>query len=199
MHQIYFRDDPAYRGKYSVPLLWDKKTNRIINNESMEMLRWLPYAFNSLIENEGIRSIDFYPKELRSKIDEVTPWLTSLICNGVYKAGFSTTQAGYNEHIVPLFAALNKLEKLLQSNGGPYILGEKLTELDLLTYPTVVRFDTVYVQHFKTNLGTIRHDYPVLNNWLKNLYHNVTGFKESTDFQHIKKNVSIELRSIDRV
>lgn len=81
----------------------------------------------------------------------------------------------------------------MHSNGGPYILGEKLTELDILAYPTIVRFDAVYVQHFKTNLGTIRHDYPVLNNWLKNLYHNVGGFGESTDFKHIKENVSVDL------
>lgn len=189
MHQLYFRDDPAYKGKYSVPLLWDKKTNRIVNNESLEMLRWLPHAFDSLIEDEKIRSIDFYPSDLQSRIDDITPWLTSLVCSGVYKAGFNPTQEGYDEHVVPLFAALNKLEKLLHGNSGPYILGEKLTELDLLAYPTVVRFDSVYVQHFKTNLGTIRHDYPVLNNWLKNLYHNVEGFKESTDFQHIKENV----------
>jgi putative glutathione S-transferase len=189
MHQLYFRDDPAYKGKYSVPLLWDKKTNRIVNNESLEMLRWLPHAFDSLIENGKIRSIDFYPADLRDRIDEVTPWLTSLVCSGVYKAGFNPTQEGYDEHVVPLFAALNKLEKLLHGNGGPFILGEKLTELDLLAYPTVVRFDTVYVQHFKTNLGTIRHDYPVLNNWLKHLYHNVEGCRESTDFKHIKENV----------
>ncbi|KAH6643614.1 glutathione S-transferase [Boeremia exigua] len=188
LHQIYFRDDPAYSGKYSVPLLWDKKEKRVVSSESMELLKWLPRAFDSLIGDEKIRSIDFYPEHLRAKIDEVTPWLTSLICHGVYKAGFNTTQDGYNEHVVPLFAALNKLEKLVHSNGGPYILGDTLTELDLLAYPTVVRFDTVYAQHFKTNLGTIRHDYPVLNNWLKNLYHNIEGFKESTDFQHIKEN-----------
>lgn len=194
MHQIYFRDDPSYKGKYSVPLLWDKKTNRIVNNESMELLKWLPHAFDNLIEDEKTKSIDFYPQELQGKIDQITPWLTSLICSGVYKVGFNSTQEGYNEHVVPLFAALNKLEKLVHSNGGPYILGEKLTELDLLAYPTLVRFDTVYVQHFKTNLGTIRHDYPVLNNWLKNLYHNVEGFKETTDFQHIKENVGPEAR-----
>ncbi|KAF1361589.1 hypothetical protein EJ07DRAFT_110667 [Lizonia empirigonia] len=197
MHQIYFRDDPSYKGKYSVPLLWDKKTNRIVNNESMELLKWLPHAFDNLIEDEKTRSIDFYPQELQGKIDEITPWLTSLICSGVYKAGFNPTQEGYNEHVVPLFAALNKLEKLVHSNGGPYILGEKLTELDLLAYPTLVRFDMVYVQHFKTNLGTIRHDYPVLNNWLKNLYHNVEGFKETTDFQHIKENYTKSHKDIN--
>ncbi|KAF1848646.1 uncharacterized protein K460DRAFT_276582 [Cucurbitaria berberidis CBS 394.84] len=189
MHQLYFRDDPAYKGKYSVPLLWDKKTNSIVNNESAEILRWLPHAFDSVLaDDEKVKELDFYPAELRGKIDEIAPWLTSLICSGVYKAGFVRTQEDYEKNVVPLFAALNKLETLVHANGGPYILGETLTELDLLAYPTIVRFDTVYVQHFKTNLGTIRHDYPVLNNWLKNLYWNVEGFKESTDFQHIKEN-----------
>lgn len=176
-----------------MPLLWDKKTNRIVNNESIELLKWLPHAFDTLITDEDTRAIDFYPPDLHGKIDEVTPWLTSLICNGVYKAGFNTRQEGYNEHVVPLFAALNKLEKLVHSHGGPYILGSQLTELDLLAFPTIVRFDAVYVQHFKTNLGTIRHDYPVLNNWLKNLFHNVEGFRESTDFRHIKENVSFSV------
>lgn len=190
MHQIYFRDDPAYTGKYSVPLLWDKKAGKIVNNESAEMLKWLHHAFDSLIQDQKIRSIDFYPQELRSQIDEISPWLQSLICSGVYKAGFVPTQELYEKNVIPLFAALNKLEDLVHKNGGPYILGEKMTELDLLAYPTIVRFDTVYVQHFKTNLGMIRHDYPVLHNWFKNLYWNVEGFKESTDFQHIKENVS---------
>lgn len=190
MHQIYFRDDPAYKGKYSVPVLWDKKTSRIVNNESAELLRWLPQAFDSMIEEQKIKELDFYPSDLKSKIDEILPWLTSLICSGVYKAGFVPTQELYEKNVVPLFAALNRLEALMHENGGPYILGKHMTELDLLAYPTMVRFDTVYVQHFKTNLGMIRHDYPVLNNWLKNLYWNVEGFKETTDFLHIKENVS---------
>jgi putative glutathione S-transferase len=191
MHQLYFRDDPAYKGKYSVPLLWDKKAGKIVNNESAELLRWLPNAFDSVLEDSKIKELNFYPEELRGKIDEISPWLQSLICAGVYKSGFVSTQEAYEKNVVPLFAALNKLEALMYKNGGPFILGEKLTELDLLAYPTIVRFDTVYVQHFKTNLGMIRHDYPVLNSWLKNLYWNVAGFKESTDFLHIKENVSI--------
>lgn len=194
MHQLYFRDDPAYKGKYSVPLIWDKKTNRIVNNESAEILRWLPHAFDSLIEDEKVKSLDLYPSDLQGKIDEINPWLTSLICSGVYKAGFVSTQEAYEKNVVPLFAALNRLEELVHKNGGPYVLGEKMTELDILAYATIVRFDTVYVQHFKTNLGMIRHDYPVLNNWLKNLYWNVEGFKESTDFLHIKENASQHIR-----
>jgi putative glutathione S-transferase len=196
MHQIYFRDDPAYKGKYSVPLLWDKKSNRIVNNESAEMLKWLPRAFDPVLESSAKgQALDLYPQDLRQKIDETSPWLTSLICAGVYKAGFARTQEDYEKAVIPLFAALNRLEELLHRNRGPYILGEKLTELDLLAYPTIVRFDTVYSQHFKTNLGSIRHDYPVLNNWLKNLYYNVQGFRESTDFRHIKENVSVDAKS----
>jgi putative glutathione S-transferase len=189
MHQLYFRDDPAYSGKYSVPLIWDKKTNRIVNNESAEILRWLPHAFDSVVTDPQVQEMVFYPSDLKDKIDSITPWLSSLICSGVYKAGFVSTQDAYETNVVPLFAALNNLEALLHKNNGPYILGPKITELDLLAYPTIVRFDTVYVQHFKTNLGMIRHDYPVLNNWLKNLYWNVEGFRESTDFVHIKENV----------
>jgi glutathionyl-hydroquinone reductase len=108
-----------------------------------------------------------------------------------YRAGFARTQTDYEAGVVPLFAALNKLEALVAKNGGPYILGKQLTELDLRVFATVVRFDVVYVQHFKTDLGTIRHNYHVLHNWLKYVYYNVEGFKESTDFKHIKENVSV--------
>lgn len=87
-----------------------------------------------------------------------------------------------------MFGALNKLEEITAKNEGPYILGSQFTELDIRAYATVIRFDTVYVQHFKCNLGMIRREYPVLHNWLRNLYWNIPGFKESTDFKHIKEN-----------
>lgn len=107
---------------------------------------------------------------------------------GVYKAGFAPDQETYDKNVIPVFAALNRLEEIIHGNGGRYILGQDMTELDLRAYATIVRFDTVYVQHFKCNLGTIRHDYPNINNWLKNLYWNVPGYRESTDFKHIKEN-----------
>jgi len=153
------------------------------------LLRWLPNAFSSLLEPKSA-AIDLYPSSLRSQIDEITPWVQGLINLGVYRAGFARTQSDYEAGVVPLFAALNKLEALVAKNGGPFILGKTLTELDLRVFATIVRFDTVYVQHFKTNLGIIRHDYPILNNWLKYVFYNVEGFKESTDFKHIKENVS---------
>ena len=153
------------------------------------MLRWLPTAFNKLIEPK-YALIDLYPPSQRQQIDDLTPWIQSLINTGVYRAGFARTQADYEAGVLPLFAALNKLEALVAENGGPYILGEELTELDLRVYATIVRFDVVYVQHFKTDLGTIRHAYPVLNNWLKGVFWKVEGFKDSTEFRHIKENVS---------
>ncbi|KAF2113963.1 glutathione S-transferase [Lophiotrema nucula] len=187
LSEVYFKDDPEYKGKYSVPLLWDKKAGRIVNNESAEMLRWLPNAFNAVLSPE-VAKIDLYPSDFRSQIDSLTPWIQSWINAGVYKAGFARTQEDYSGACIHLFAHLNKLEAILKQNGGPYVLGKTLTELDLRVYATIVRFDTVYVQHFKTNLGTIRHDYPVLNNWLKNVYWSVQGFRETTDFKHIKEN-----------
>jgi len=99
-------------------------------------------------------------------------------------------QETYDQYVIPVFAALNTLEQIIHNNGGPYILGKHLTELDIRAYATVVRFDTVYEYHFKCNLGTIRHNYPNINAWLKNLYWNHSAFKNSTNFKHIKENVS---------
>lgn len=187
LHEVYFRADKEYKGRYSVPVLWDRETGTIVNNESLELLRDLQTGFNELLP-EDFAKVTLYPEHLRQKIDEVGEWMQRDLNTGVYKAGFADTQEAYDKNVLPVFAALNKLEKMIATTGGPYILGEDLTELDIRAYATVVRFDTVYVQHFKCNLGTIRHNYPQLNNWLKNLYWNVKGFKETTDFKHIKEN-----------
>lgn len=109
---------------------------------------------------------------------------------GVYKAGFAPSQEVYDKNVIPVFGALNKLEHIIAQHGGPFVLGSTMTELDIRLYTTLIRFDTVYVQHFKCNLGTIRHDYPVLNNWLKGMYWDVDAARASTDFKHIKENVS---------
>lgn len=152
------------------------------------MLRWLPTAFDSIKTQPDTTSLDLYPANLASKIDELTVWINRDLNTGVYKAGFAKDQETYDKNVIPVFGALNKLEKIISSNGGPYILGKTLTELDIRTYATIVRFDVVYVQHFKCNLGTIRSHYPVTLAWLQNLYWNVPGFKESTNFKHIKEN-----------
>ncbi|KAE9380406.1 glutathione S-transferas-like protein [Stipitochalara longipes BDJ] len=187
MHEIYFRDNKDYKGRYSVPVLWDKKTNRMVNNESLEILRNFNTGWNSILP-EDYKKLDLNPEKFQTQIEEVGKWMQADLNTGVYKAGFAPDQETYDKNVVPVFQALNRLEELLSKNGGPYVLGSELTELDLRLYPTLIRFDTVYVQHFKCNLGTIRHDYPLLNEWMKNLYWNVPGFKETTDFRHIKEN-----------
>ncbi|OJJ45544.1 hypothetical protein ASPZODRAFT_152605 [Penicilliopsis zonata CBS 506.65] len=186
LHEVYFRADREYKGRYSVPLLWDTKTNKAVNNESAEMLRWLPSAFDSI--SPDLAELDLYPSALRGEIDDISEWMQAHVNAGVYKAGFANSQEEYDANVVKVFGALNKLEEIVYAKGGPFVLGKTLTELDVRLYATLIRFDTVYVQHFKCNLGTIRHDYPVLNNWLKHLYWNVKSFKETTNFKHIKEN-----------
>ena len=190
LNEIYFKEKPDYEGRYTVPLLYDKKAGQIVNNESLELLRILNTCFDSIIDAR-YKSRDYYPEVWRKSIDEIGTPLQNDLNSGVYKAGFAPNQEVYNKAVIPVFKTLNRMEELLSNAGGPFLLGDALTELDLRLYPTLIRFDTVYVQHFKCNLGTIRHDYPILNEWMKNLYWNVPGFKESTDFRHIKENVSV--------
>lgn len=187
LHELYFKADPDYKGRYSVPVLWDKKLNTIVNNESHELLRDFQTCFNSILP-KGLADRTLYPESLRPKIDEIEPWMQSHFNTGVYTAGFAPNQEVYDRNLPSPFAAMNKIEKLLSQSGGPYILGKQMTELDIRAYATAIRFDTVYVQHFKCNLGTVRHDYPHINNWMKNLYHNHPEFRETTDFKHIKEN-----------
>ena len=192
LHEVYFRSPPAYKeyqGKYSVPVLWDKQTNQIVNNESEEIMRMLNTAFNDLLPPDKAE-LNFYPSKLQSKIDETNAWLVPNLNSGVYKAGFATDQESYESACRNVFVHLDKLSSILSSSSGPFVLGDLLTELDLKAYATLIRFDTIYVQHFKLNLGTIRHDYPILNRYLKHLYWKVPGFKETTDFKHIKENYS---------
>ena len=189
LHELYFKADPNYTGRYSVPILWDTRTNTIVNNESADLLRDLQTSFDPILPVDSpARSLSLYPRALRAEIDTITPWLQRELNTGVYRAGFATTQEAYDAAVPRVFGALNALERLLPLRGGPYILGDALTELDIRAYCTVVRFDVVYVQHFKCNLGMNRHDYPQLRNWLMHLYFCVEGFKETTDFRHIKEN-----------
>lgn len=158
------------------------------------MLRWLPKAFNSQI-SPSLAEIDLYPSHLQAKIDAISPWMQSDVNSGVYKAGFTDSQEEYNDKVVRVFGALNKLERIIAQNGGPFVLGKEMTELDVMLYTTLIRFDVVYVEHFKCNLGTIRHDYPVLHNWLKGMYWDVEAARDTTDFKHIKENVSHPITS----
>lgn len=179
MHQIYTRNKVDYSGRVTVPVLWDKKTQRIVSNESAEIIRMFNSAFNALAGNER----DFYPQSLRSEIDEVNEFVYHNINNGVYRAGFATTQEAYTEAFDDLFAALDKIEQRLTANR--YLVGETLTEADWRLFTTLIRFDSVYVGHFKCNLRTIE-SYPAISNYLRELYQ-IEGVSKTVDFYHIKR------------
>jgi len=179
MHQIYTRNKADYSGRVTVPVLWDKKTQRIVSNESAEIIRMFNSAFNSLTGNER----DFYPQSLRSEIDEVNEFVYHNINNGVYRAGFATTQEAYTEAFDNLFAALDKIEQRLSANR--YLVGDTLTEADWRLFTTLIRFDSVYVGHFKCNLRTIE-SYPAISNYLRELYQ-IEGVSKTVDFYHIKR------------
>ncbi|KAK1226729.1 S-glutathionyl-(chloro)hydroquinone reductase [Marasmius sp. AFHP31] len=176
---LYLKCAPDYSGRFTVPVLWDKKKETIVNNESSEIIRMFNSAFDDLIDSEKAK-IDIYPERLRKEIDELNEWVYPDINNGVYRAGFAITPEAYEAAVKQLFNSLDRLEKVLE--GKDYIIGDQLTEADDLQ----VRFDPVYVGHFKCNIRDIRNGYPAINKWMKRLYWNITAFKESTDLEHIK-------------
>ena len=191
LSEVYFKSLPEYEGKYSVPVLWDKKTNQIVNNESEDIMRMLNTAFNEYLhEGSEQQRRNFYPPELQDKINEINSWMMPNLNEGVYKAGFARNQGDYDKHCPIVFETLDRLENMLDHSHSIYVLGNSITEVDIKLYTTLVRFDTIYQQHFKLMLGSIRHNYPRMNRWLKNLYWNVPGIKETTDFKHIKENYS---------
>jgi putative glutathione S-transferase len=179
LHEIYTRAKPDYSGRVSVPVLWDKETGTIVNNESPEIIRMFNSAFDALTGNRS----DFYPEPLRSEIDAVNADVYDNINNGVYKAGFATTQEAYEEAFDALFAALDRVEDKLSRQR--YVCGARLTEADWRLFTTLFRFDAVYVGHFKCNLRRIA-DYPNLANTLRELYQ-VPGVAETCDLSHIKR------------
>ena len=178
MHQIYVAADPNYTGRVTVPVLWDKKTGSIVNNESSEIIRMFNAAFSAYTSLE----YDFYPDDLRGQIDAINERVYSRVNNGVYKVGFATTQDAYEEAVIQLFDCLDELDNLL--SGQRYLVGERLTEADWRLFTTLVRFDPVYVGHFKCNLRRIS-DYPNLSNYLRELYQ-VPGVAETVNMDHIK-------------
>ncbi|ODV92842.1 hypothetical protein CANCADRAFT_147691 [Tortispora caseinolytica NRRL Y-17796] len=185
LRELYLQQNPDYSGRVTVPVLYDKKTKKIVNNESSEVIRILYTAFDDLIEPK-YKSLNFYPENLQAQIDEHNDWIYNDINNGVYKSGFATTQEAYEKAVTTLFKSMDRVESILAESDGPYFLGKDLTEIDIRLFPTLIRFDCCYVQHFKCNIGTIRHNYPHINKYMKNLYWNVPGFKEVTNFRHIK-------------
>ena len=179
LYEVYTRSNPIYTGRASVPVLWDKERSEIVSNESSEIIR----MFNSAFDGVGAASGDFYPSELRDMIDALNTRIYSTVNNGVYKAGFATTQAAYEEAVRPLFATLDGLEERLAAKR--YLCGERLTEADWRLFTTLVRFDPVYFSHFKCNVRRII-DYPNLWGFTRELYQHA-GVSETTNFEHIKK------------
>ena len=195
LREIYFKSDEGYQGKYSVPVLWDKRTQQIVNNESEDIMRMLCTCFNDFISSDTAdgqmrKDIDFYPDSLRKKIDEISSWMGPGLNSGVYKAGFAETQEEYEENALVVFQTLDRLERMLIESSTIFLLGSRMTTVDIKLYTTLTRFDAIYQQHFKLMVRSIRHGYPYLHRWLKNMYWNVPGVKETTDFRHIKENYS---------
>lgn len=179
MHQIYTQAKSDYTGRVTVPVLWDKKTNTIVSNESSEIIRMFNFEFNELTGNND----DYYPEQLQSVIDEWNDYIYPNVNNGVYRCGFATTQEAYEEAFDSLFAALDKIDAHLATHR--YLAGNKITEADWRLFTTLVRFDAVYVGHFKCNKQRIA-DYVNIQGYLKELYQ-VEGVAETTDFYHIKR------------
>lgn len=177
---LYKSADPNYNARFTVPVLWDKKTKTVVSNESSEIIRDFTQAFDSLLEGKE-KELDLYPEELRGEIDALNEWVYDGINNGVYKCGFATSQDAYNKAAKVLVDSLDRVEGVL-SDGRDFLVGGRLTEADVRLYTTIVRYDPVYYVHFKCNWGLIRHDYPNLNRWLKNLYWNYPAFKDTTFF-----------------
>lgn len=179
LYQVYLKADPNYSGRVTVPVLWDKQTNTIVNNESAEIMRMFNTAFNNITGNYD----DYYPEHLQSEIDAMNDFVYPNINNGVYKAGFSTNQAVYEKEVTKLFAALDKLEEQLANQQ--FLVGNQLTEADIRLFTTLVRFDAVYFGHFKCNIKALV-DYPNLWDYTKRLY-NHAGIAKTVDFDHIKQ------------
>jgi putative glutathione S-transferase len=180
MHQIYTKADPHYTGRATVPVLWDKRQGRMVNNESADILRIFNSGFGDLAKG----GIDLYPEELRSAIDVLNERIYPALNNGVYRTGFATTQIAYEEAFADVFAMLDELEERL-AQGGPFLLGERLTETDLRLFVTLVRFDAAYHGLFKCNLRRIA-DYPALSAYLARVLA-IPGVRDTVSVDHIKR------------
>ncbi|VAW85961.1 Glutathione S-transferase, omega [hydrothermal vent metagenome] len=179
LHQLYQQENHDYSGRVTVPVLWDKQANMIVSNESSEIIRMFNSAFNSHTRVKN----DYYPESLREEIDQINAFVYKNINNGVYQCGFATTQAAYEKAFEQLFSALDEVE--LRLSQQRYLVGSQITESDWRLFTTLVRFDAVYVSHFKCNRQRIA-DYPNLSNYLRELYQQ-TGIAKTVSMTHIKQ------------
>mgnify|MGYP001250197898 FL=1 len=179
VHEIYQLSDKDISTKATVPILWDKKTRTIVNNESSEIIRIMNDAFNDITTNKD----DYYPEKFRDQIDSINDTIYENINNGVYRSGFSKTQNSYEEAVKNLFTSLDMVNDILE--GRDYLVGEILTEADIRLVPTLIRFDCVYYFHFKCNLKKIS-EYKNISRYLRNLFEE-DAIKSTTNFEHIKR------------
>ncbi|MEH6773589.1 MAG: glutathione S-transferase family protein [Cereibacter changlensis] len=179
LHELYSSADPGYTGRATVPVLWDKERRTIVNNESADIVRMLDQGFGGLASGP-----DLYPQELRAEIDALNDDIYPHLNNGVYRAGFATTQEAYGEPVLEVFAALDRLEQRL-SDGRTYLHGDRFTETDIRAFVTLVRFDIAYHGAFKCNLRRLA-DYPQLSGYLQRVLA-LPGVRETVDLDHIKQ------------
>jgi glutathionyl-hydroquinone reductase len=184
LSEAYFATDPAYRGRVTVPVLWDKQRKRIVSNSDDDMMRMLETEFDAFAANPAL---DLYPRELRAQIDELNYFLYETFNNGVYRAGFATSQTAYEEAAYGVFTTLDAMEECLAYHR--YLFGVRPVETDWRFFVTLVRFDSVYFGHFKCNLRRIV-DYPNLSGYLRDLYQ-IDGVSETVDFDQIKRHYYI--------
>ena len=187
--EIYLLADPHYTGRVSVPVLWDKKRRTIVNNESSEIIRMLNSAFEAFTNVHA----DYYPAELRGEIDRINDIVYPTVNNGVYRAGFATSQEAYEEAARGIFETFDMLEARLSRQR--YVAGAQITEADWRLFTTLVRFDSVYYSHFKCNLRRLA-DYPNLWNYTRDLYQ-VPGIAETVSIDHIKRHYYGSQRSVN--
>ena len=188
-HQVYTATNPNYTGRVTVPVLWDKKTKQIVNNESSEIIRIFNTAFNHITGNTD----DYYPEILQDEIDAINDVIYHNVNNGVYKTGFATDQKVYEEALNTLFNTLDDLEQRLSTQR--YLVGQQVTEADWRLFTTLIRFDAVYFSHFKTNLKTIE-DYPHLSAYLRDLYQ-VTNVSKTVNIDDIKRHYYVSQTTIN--
>jgi putative glutathione S-transferase len=179
LSEAYFITDPSYNGRVTVPVLWDKQTGRIVNNSDDDLMRILNSEFNSLTTSK----LDLYPAEHRSEIDRLNELIYENVNDGVYRAGFATTQSAYEQAAYSLFETLDRLDAILSDRR--YLLGDSPVETDWRLFVTLIRFDAVYHGHFKCNIRRIV-DYPNLSGYLRDLYQ-IDGIAETVNFDHIKR------------
>jgi len=179
LSEIYLLADPKYSGRVSVPVLWDKKRRTIVNNESPEIIRMLNSAFDAFTNVHT----DYYPKELRAEIDRLNDLIYPNINNGVYRTGFATAQAAYEQAFRNVFDALDEIEQILSTKR--YLTGSTITEADWRLFPTLIRFDAVYYSHFKCNWRHI-YEFPNLSGYVRDLYQQ-PGVAETVNLAQIKR------------